>query len=43
LLPPFALALVGVIAALVVQRKQKPEPNQTVRGAIIAQEDGRTD
>ncbi len=31
LLPPFALALVGVIAALVVQRKQKPEPNQTVR------------
>ncbi len=31
LLPPFVLALVGVVAALIVQRKQKPEPNQQVQ------------
>ncbi len=31
LLPPFALALVGVIAAVVVQRNLKPEPNQQVQ------------
>lgn len=31
LLPPFALALLGVIAAVVVQRNQKPEPNQQVQ------------
>lgn len=31
LFPPFALALVGVIAALVAQRKQKAEPNQQVQ------------
>jgi hypothetical protein len=31
LLPPFALALAGVIAALVAQRRQKPEPNQQVQ------------
>ena len=28
LLPPFGLALVGVIVALIFQRKQKPESNQ---------------
>ena len=28
LLPPFVLALVGVIAALIAERKHKPEPNQ---------------
>lgn len=30
LLPPFVLALAGVIAALVAQRRQKAEPNQQV-------------
>ena len=31
LLPPFGLALVGVIVALIVQRKQRPGPNQQVQ------------
>lgn len=33
LLPPFVLALVGLVVALIGQRKQKPDPNQQVQAS----------
>jgi hypothetical protein len=30
LLPPFVFSVLGVVVAIVVQRKRKPEPNQQV-------------